>query len=208
MSDTSCTSALLFGLASALVSCARQPSTQTSTWFDHDPAPAIAGLRVNDGRPFRLSDQKGSAVLLSFGYTSCLELCPDTFATVHRVLNALDAQAARVRFVYVTVDPERDRPEPFAKFMASVDPRFQGIFLDQQRLLPVLSAYHVTVRKRVPDPESYARRDVDPTGYYTLDHSSGFWLIDPAGRLRARFLHEAPDAEIVSGVRTVLQEPN
>jgi protein SCO1 len=195
----------LLALAFGVVACDRK-STKTSVWLDPEPAPAISGLDVAHHVPFALNQEHGRLVLLSFGYTSCLELCPDTFAQVHRVFAALGAASERVAFAYVTVDPDRDKPEPFSAFMAKVDPRFDGIYLDGSALTDVLASYHVSVRKRLPDPARYARRNLDPSAFYAMDHSSGFWLIDAQGKLRVRYQHDAPDMEIVSGIRELLTE--
>lgn len=117
---------------------------------------------------------------------------------------ALGDAARRVAFVYVTVDPERDTPAVLRTFLDSVDPRFEGLYVQGDRLAPLLAAYHVTVRKRLPDPQAYARRNVDPSTYYTMDHTSGFWLIDQDANLRMRLAHDAPASALVAGVERLL----
>jgi protein SCO1/2 len=192
--------------AATLLACNSTRNTETATWLDPEPAPEIVGLSVTRGKPFRLRDERGKVVVLSFGYTSCLELCPDTFLKVRKLLKSLDQRADQLDFAYVTVDPARDKPEPFALFMASVDPRFQGVFLQGQPLSDLLQAYHVTVRRRLPDPERYARRNVDPSAFYAMDHTAAFWMIDRRGNLRVRYHHDAPDAELLRGASLLLAE--
>ncbi|HEX3853782.1 MAG TPA: SCO family protein [Polyangiaceae bacterium] len=206
-------SSRLLGVAAAagvvfIAGCRTQSSTASATWFEPRTAPELAGLDVTRRAPFELESERGNVVMLSFGYTSCLELCPDTFATAKRVFGRLGDRASRVVFAYVTVDPERDTPEPFASFMASVDPRFIGVYLSGDRLARVLADYHVSVRKRLPDPERYRDRNLDPSRFYAMDHTSGFWLIDRAGRLRVHFEHAAGDEEILSAVLALSREPS
>lgn len=186
--------------------CARRETTAHATWLDPEPAPAVQGLGVRHGTPFRLADQRGKVVMLSFGYTSCLEVCPDTFSKARAVFRDLGDAAKDLEMVYVTVDPERDQPEPFRAFVAAVDPRFEGVFLEGEALSALLAAYHVTVRKRLPDPARYARRQIDPSAFYSMDHTSGFWMIDRGGRLRVRFAHEVDEAELLEGTRRLLAE--
>ncbi len=200
--------ALLGCTAALMVGCATNDEAGAASWAKQpEPAPEIAGLSVTRGAPFSLRQERGKVVLLSFGYTSCLELCPDTFSAAKRVLNKLGGAASGLRFAYVTVDPERDRPEPFAQFIASVDPRFEGVYLEGAALAPVLAAYGVTVRKRLPTPDGYANRSRDPARFYSMDHTSGFWLIDREGRLRVRYAHDASDAELLEGAHRLLSEP-
>ena len=186
--------------------CRANRDTDTATWLGNEAAPDISGLSVTSGKSFHLRDERGKVVIVSFGYTSCLELCPDTFLKVKTLLAHLGAAASQVVFAYVTVDPERDKPQPFATFLASVDPRFQGVFLEGEPLSSLLRAYKVTVRRRLPDPTGYARRNVDPSAFYAMDHTAAFWLIDRRGDLRVRYHHDAPDAEILSGAQLLLAE--
>jgi protein SCO1/2 len=194
------------GLLSLAVACHANSDTDTATWLSPEPAPQVSGLSVTRRQTFDLRRERGKVVVLSFGYTACLELCPDTFLKVRRLLEWLGPAAADVDFAYVTVDPERDQPAPFATFMASVDPRFQGIFLEGPALTDLLAAYHVTVRKRLPDPARYARRNVDPSAFYAMDHTAAFWLIDRRGNLRVRYRHDASEKELLAGARTLLAE--
>lgn len=193
--------ALLAIALASLAGCSRDASRLSA-----DRAPPIDGLEVQSGQPFRLAAHRGKVVLLSFGYTACLELCPDTFATAKNVLASLGEGAKDVTFAYVTVDPERDDPPRFGKFMATVDPRFEGVYLAPPALAPVLEGYHVTVRKRLPDPERYAKRNVDPSAFYAMDHTAGFWLVDRRGRLRYHFDHEAPDTDVIAATARLVKE--
>lgn len=161
-----------------------------------DPAPPVSGTAVRSGKAFHLEDERGKVVLLSFGYTSCLEICPLTFATVKEVLRDLGPRASEVQFVYVTVDPERDRPESFGSFLRSVDPRFEGVFAEGRELRTMLDGYQVVVRKRLPDA----------SGFYSMDHTAGFWGIDRAGKLRFRQSHESATSEVVAATRKLVEE--
>ena len=199
--------ALLAGAMLAAAALAAGCSHRDPHWVDPEPAPPIAGVDVTSAKPFRLADQRGHVVLLSFGYTSCMEVCPDTFAKAKAVFRDLGDASRDLSFVYVTVDPERDKPEPFGAFMRSVDPRFEGVFLEGDALSSVLADYHVVVRKRLPDPSRYAKRDVDPSKFYAMDHTSGFWGIDRKGELRFRYSHDVTDAELREATRQLLEEP-
>jgi protein SCO1/2 len=186
--------------------CHRSEEHDGVEWLDAKPAPAIVGTGVMRGAAFRLADQHGKVVVVSFGYTSCLEVCPDTFAKMKRVFDDLASDVGEVAFDYVTVDPDRDTPEHFRKFLTGVDTRFEGIYIPEAELPATLARWDVVRRKRLPDPARYAARDVDASAFYSMDHTAGFWLVDRRGRLRARYPHDTPSQGVLDAVRLLLGE--
>jgi protein SCO1/2 len=86
----------------------------------HVPAPGDAvpdfRLRNQDGRPIRLDQFKGKALLITFIYTRCPlpDFCPRVtrnFAEVNRELAASPAVYAKTQLLCVSFDPEHDTPE-------------------------------------------------------------------------------------------------
>lgn len=78
-------------------------------------------------RKISLADLKGKVWVAQFFYTHCTDICPLTvpqMGLLHlQYLNDPDFRSA-VRFVSITVDPERDTPEVLSKFAEhfSADP--------------------------------------------------------------------------------------
>jgi protein SCO1/2 len=142
-------------------------------------------LTDQTGRPFRLSSQRGKEVVLFFGYTHCPDVCPTTLARlagiVHRLAPAL---RNRVRVVFVSVDPERDRPALLARYVRIFDPHFIGLTGSAAQLEPVYEAYFVA-HERVADRTS--------ANGYEISHSTLLYFIDPQGQLRV--LHDWQDKE-------------
>ncbi len=58
-----------------------------------------------------------------FGFTHCPEVCPTTLWEMSQALAALGPDADRLRVLFVTVDPERDRPEMLQEYLQSFDRR-------------------------------------------------------------------------------------
>ena len=71
------------------------------------------------GRKVSLADFNGKVWVAQFFYTGCRDICPLTVAQMGLLhleyLNDPDFRSA-VRFVSITVDPERDTPEVLRKF--------------------------------------------------------------------------------------------
>lgn len=90
------------------------------TAFYHVPAPGDQvpdfKLRNQDGRPIRLTQFKGKALLVTFIYTRCPrpDFCPRVtrnFAEVNRELAGTPAIYAKTHLLCVSFDPEHDTPE-------------------------------------------------------------------------------------------------
>ena len=93
---------------------------------DPRPAPPLR-LVEHGGRAFDLAAERGKVVLLFFGYTHCPDICPTTLADWRRVHAALGADTSRVRFVFVTTDPERDTPEVAQQYARQFHPAIIGL---------------------------------------------------------------------------------
>ncbi|HSJ58529.1 MAG TPA: SCO family protein, partial [Anaerolineae bacterium] len=114
------------------------------------------------GAPWRLSDHRGDVVLLFFGYTSCPDVCPTTLATWRSVHEQLGDEAQRVRFVFVTVDPERDTPEHLGRHVNVFNPDFVGLTGDPNDLAAVYDIFDVYYEK-VDVPQSALGYLIDHT---------------------------------------------
>ncbi len=165
-------------------------------------APEIDALEVRCGTPLRLSAQRGRAVLVTFGLTSCDGACPKTLAKLHALLEALGPDAARVRAFFVSVDPERDTPERFKAFLDGYDPRIEGLYVEPAGLTQVLDAYKAIAIKR---PRAL-RRPGEPAPRVAFAHSASLWLVDPRGDLRARYSVTATAEELAADVKRLLAE--
>ena len=147
------------------------------------------------GQPFRLSDQQGKVVLLFFGYTHCPDVCPTTLARWKQIYDALGEDADRVRFVFITVDPERDTPERLQQHLAVFNPKFIGLTGSPDQLAPIYQAYYV-YQEKVQESQSAAG--------YLMSHTSATFLIDPEGRWRLNYGFGTPPEDIVHDIQVLL----
>jgi protein SCO1 len=136
----------------------------------------------------RLSAERGKVLVITFGYTSCPDVCPLTLSRLKSVYRVLGRDAQRVATAFVTVDPERDRPDRLSAYVAAFDRRITPVFLEGPALDEALAAYGVTAVRRPSDSDRYAGA-LRAGASYSIDHSAGFYVVDTRGRLRLR----APD---------------
>ncbi|HEY8567069.1 MAG TPA: SCO family protein [Beijerinckiaceae bacterium] len=135
---------------------------------------AIGGpfrLTDQEGKPFGSDELKGRPFALFFGFTHCPDVCPTTLFQLSEDLKALGVEGERLQAVFVSVDPERDRPEDLAVYLQSFDPRIKGLTGTPAEVDAAAKAYKATYKK------------VPLTGdSYTIDHTAVVYLMDATGR--------------------------
>jgi protein SCO1/2 len=130
-------------------------------------------LQRVDGKPLTLADWRGRWNVVYFGYASCPDVCPTTLASFKAAWKALGERglADRVRFDFVSVDPQRDTPEQLGKYVAFFSPDFiAATGSDEQltgpRALGLLYS-----------------RTTNADGAIEVDHSGSAVIIDPDAHL-------------------------
>ena len=123
------------------------------------------------GRIVSNTDFEGKPLALVFGFTHCPEVCPATLLHMAGWIDALGADAEKMHFAFISVDPERDTPERMAEYMAAFDPRIVALTGSPEQVKTSTRAYRVYVRK------------VDTGGGdYTVDHTAVTYVMDRHGR--------------------------
>jgi protein SCO1/2 len=131
-----------------------------------------------------------------FGYTYCPDVCPTTLSVLNSVAQRLQDLDVDVRFIMVTVDPERDTPERLAEFVTYFNGDFIGVTgTDEglEQLTRQLGILHVRVQ---PEPGSEG---------YLMDHTAAVFLFDPDGRYHAVFSPPLSAEKIAGDFRKMLQ---
>jgi protein SCO1/2 len=149
-----------------------------------------------NGQPRALADFRGKVVVLFFGYVLCPDVCPTTMADLARVKDKLGADGDKLQVLFVSVDPERDKPEVLRAYMEAFDPGFLGLYAGSPDKLAALArefkVYYKKVEGKTP-------------GNYTMDHTAGNYIFDPQGRLRLYARYGMPIDDLAADVRRLLQ---
>ena len=162
----------------------------------YPPASEIDLARA-DGSRFRLSELRGQVVLLFFGYTTCPDVCPTTLAEMKLALQGLEsAEAARVKVVFVTVDPARDTPQAVQEYVNHFNTDFIGLSGSEVELGAVWSAYGV-FREIVEGASASG---------YLINHTARINMIDQAGSIRVSYAFDAPVDDLVHDLKLLLAE--
>jgi len=119
-----------------------------------------------------LSQTEGRVVLLSFGFTSCEDICPLMLDKYRRIYQQLDNKGLNnVVMYFVTVDPARDTLEVMTEHFKIFDRRIVGLTGSQQQLEAVRTSLAVMAKPI--------------TGTDQVAHSDRIFLFDKQNRLRA-----------------------
>ena len=155
------------------------------------------GLDLPDqfGKKRTLADFKGHVVVVFFGYTQCPDFCPTTLTEWVQVKKNLGPQGELLQAVFITLDPERDKPEILQPYMAGFDPTFLALIpsLDE---LPALAKQFKIYFKKV------AGSSADT---YTMDHSAGTYIYDTQGRLRLYARYGLGPQAMAADIATLLK---
>ena len=144
---------------------------------------------------FSLKDYRGKVVLVYFGYTFCPDVCPTSLAALGQAFAALSAEElARVKGVFVSVDPERDTLEILRVYAPFFHPNIVGATGTPEQLADIARRYGVSYMKQKPI-------NGRP---YTVDHSSFTYLIGPDGKLAVTLPHGSSPEDLVVAIRLQL----
>jgi protein SCO1/2 len=181
---------------SGLTGCDRiggKPSFRATDVTGADFGRALS-LIDHTGAPRTLADWKGKVVVVFFGFTQCPDVCPTTLATMADVMKRLGPQADDVQVLFVTVDPERDTRAVMAPYVTAFDPRFVGLYGDEE-----------ATRKAAREFKVFYTKVAGSTGStYTIDHTAASYVIDRQGRLRLYVKHAQSPEDIAADLRTLL----
>jgi protein SCO1/2 len=161
------------GLAAAL------PARADDGWHDIDMTGVSSALqlsmtRASDGKPVTAADFRGDVVLLYFGYTFCPDVCPLTLSNAANILNRLGSQAAHVRVLFVTVDPQRDTLPVLAQYAAAFAPQVVGLRGTPDELAALARRYRI----------EYSVTPASAGHPYAVTHSSAIYVFDQTGAAR------------------------
>jgi protein SCO1/2 len=140
------------------------------------PAPAFS-LMTQEGTRLALQDLRGKVVAVTFIYASCADTCPLLTAKLAGLQARLGTDfGAKVFFVAITVDPERDTPPVLKRYAQAHGANLAGwAFLTgtPAEIQQVARHYGIYYKKT-------------PRG--AVDHTFLTSLIDPSGTLRVQYL--------------------
>ncbi len=147
---------------------------EAGTWFGNQ-ASALPDFKLIDqnGNKLARDDLRGKWQLVFFGYTHCPDICPTSLQTLADVVKAIDDKdvSKALQIVFVSVDPDRDRPEILKSYVEYFNPEFVGATGTATDLEKLTGAIGVGY---------FLDRSGDDQVSYEVAHSSAFVLLNPS----------------------------
>ncbi len=132
------------------------------------------------GGSFQLVDDKGEPATQAifrdkpsvtlFGYTHCPDVCPTGLSEMSRWAEELGPDADKLRFVFVTVDPERDTENVMHDYVSAFSDHIVGVTGAPDAVHAMVKSYHI-----------YSRKVPMEGGDYSMDHTASMILQDAKG---------------------------
>ena len=160
--------------------------------------PPIGGtfaLTAQDGTIVHNSDFRGRAMLVSFGFTRCPDICPVTVSTLSQTLELLGADANQLAAVFISVDPAHDTPAVMKDFLSNLDKHIVGLTGTEGQIKQVADVYKVY----------YAAAPKEAGAGDSIDHSGYIYLMNKDGKFLRVFPYNVPPQELANEIQTILK---
>lgn len=174
-----------------------------------DSKPSFEGVDITGaqyGQDFPLPDAHGNmrsvkdfagkVVIVFFGYTQCPDVCPTSLQELADAKALLGEQGQRLQGVFVSLDPARDTPQVLRAYAQAFDPEMVALTGTPEQIASVAKNFKVF----------YKKVEGSRPNSYTLDHSAGSYMYDPAGRLRVYQRYGQGAQILAKDAQTLLQE--
>ena len=140
-------------------------------------------LTESDGKPFASARLAGRPAAIFFGFTRCPDICPTTLARLAKLRRQLGKGDDGFAIVFITVDPERDKPGDVGKYAALFGTPVIGLTGSPADIERVKKLFGV-----------YSAKAPQPGGDYGVDHTAAVFLVGRDGKFVATIAPDEPDS--------------
>jgi len=143
-------------------------------------------LMGRNGEVVRDEDFRGKNVLLAFGFTHCLHICPMIAANMAHALKLADKDAVGI---FISVDTERDTPSITDDYAKSYNKAMIGLSGSYEQISAAVSNFSATYVVTKSEDN------------YTVQHTPSIFLIGPDGNVIDVFAMNSAPREIAGAMK-------
>jgi protein SCO1/2 len=173
-----------------------QPASNTTTAAQQFQAPLVLTqaqqapnivLRDQNGHVTSLAQFRGKAVMVTFVYTHCPDVCPLIMQALGAARHDLGADASKLAIVAVSVDPKGDTPASVRHYLEvrKLESFTHYLLGTRPQLARVWRAWNISSRSPKGTPEQIA-------------HSSVIYGIDASGMIRTLYPAQPLDPKAIA----------
>jgi protein SCO1/2 len=156
------------------------------------PPQAAAPLRLRNylGEPVDLGNYRGKAVLITFIYTHCPDICPLIVSHIKTALTLLGPKARDVQVIAVSTDPRGDNRRTVAAFLREhgMTGRMQYLIGSRAELGRVWKDWSIVAK-----PSKAGRDQVEHSALiYGVDANGKVTTLYPANFHPSQLVHDVP----------------
>jgi protein SCO1/2 len=125
-------------------------------------------LKDVNNNPVTEKSFQGPLTAIFFGFTNCPDICPLTLANLDEIIGKLDdVEKEKFKIYFVSIDPERDKPEIIKNYLNSFKNEIYGITGDPEKIFLLSKSWGVLSEKIFNED-----------GSYLINHSSSILLLN------------------------------
>lgn len=152
-------------------------------------------LTNQDGGKSSDTDFSGQYRIIYFGYSYCPDVCPVDLQRLMQGLTLAEKNdpnlAEKIQPIFITIDPERDRPEQLKQYVAAFHPRLIGLTGSVDEIAEVAKKYLII----------YGKREDEGASEYLVDHSRQAYLFGPEGEPVALLPYDGTPQQIADEIK-------
>jgi protein SCO1/2 len=139
-----------------------------------------------EGETVRFENYQGKNVLVAFGFTNCVHICPMIAANMAQAIRAADKEALGV---FISVDTERDTPAITQAYASKFGEHMIGLSGSYQQVSDAAQNFSVT----------FVVTKSENT--YTVQHTPSIFLIGPDGIFIDTFAMNTASSKIAAAMQ-------
>lgn len=163
-------------------------------YYNNAPMGVDFSLQATNGKTVTKQDLYAKPSIIFFGFTGCPEVCPTTLYELSLWLDQLGSEADKLNVWFFTVDPERDTIDVLDRFVNNFSTKILGITSTPEKEWAAIKGFGA-VWKKVYDND----------GDYTINHTSGLFLLNKGGSLFAKINYNEDPKQAIAKIKALLQ---
>ena len=145
-----------------------------------------------DGKPFSSQALAGKPYAIYFGFTRCGDVCPTTLSRLVKLRREAASDQA-MHIVFVTIDPEHDRPKEVGQYAEMFNAPIIGLTGSEAQIDQVKKQFGI-----------FAQPSEHPMAGKEMEHTATVLLFDRGGNFAATIAPDEPDEDALDKIRKLV----